>query len=91
MKRYNLIIFIGFLLVVPAIAAIGWADTSDVKGPPVVVVKKSGPHCKDDSNCFNRYHPAIKPGVNAKPGQMVVFETRDALDSDLDFQSIVLQ
>gem|GEM_PF-3404234 len=88
MKRDKIIGFIGALLIVPAIAAIVWADTSDVKGPPVVVVKKSGPNCKDDSNCFNRYHPTIKPAVNARPGQLIVFETRDALDSDLNFQSI---
>ncbi|MDJ0819449.1 MAG: acetamidase/formamidase family protein [Desulfobacterales bacterium] len=88
MRRQKRIGVIGIILVVTAIAAIVWADTSDVKGIPEVVVKKSGPHCKDDANCFNRYHPAIKPKVKAKPGQMIVFETRDALDSDLDFQSI---
>ena len=64
------------------------ADTTDVKGPPGVVVKKSGVHCKDDPNCFNRYHPAIKPVARAKPGEMIVFETRDALDSDFSFDTI---
>jgi len=88
MKRQKLLGVIGALLIVPAIAAVVWADTSDVKGSPSVVVKKNGPHCKDDSNCFNRYHPAITPVVDAKPGQQIVFETRDALDSDLNFQSI---
>jgi len=63
------------------------ADTTDVKGPPQVEVKKQGAHCADDSHCFNRYHPAIKPVVRAKPGQFIVFETRDALDSDLNFGS----
>ena len=65
-----------------------YADTSDVKGPAPVVVKKSGAHCADDPNCFNRYHPAIKPVGKAQPGQLLVFETRDALDSDLTFDSI---
>ena len=88
MKRHKILGFIGALLIVPTIAANVWADTSDVKGPPVAMVKKSGPNCKDDPNCFNRYHPAIKPVVNARPGQLIVFETRDALDSDLNFQSI---
>ena len=32
------------------------ADTSDVKGPAPVIVAKSGKHCKDDPNCFNRIH-----------------------------------
>ena len=63
------------------------ADTSSVKGPAAVVVKKSGAHCKDDPHCFNRYHPAIKPVAQAKPGQHIVIETRDALDSDLSFDS----
>ncbi|MGQ4808839.1 Acetamidase [Candidatus Entotheonellaceae bacterium PAL068K] len=63
------------------------ADTSDVKGQSVVVVTKDGAHCKDDRHCFNRYHPAIKSVARAKPGQLIVFETRDALDSDLNFQS----
>ena len=83
-----------FIGVVAAVLLVGGggaavrADTSDVKAPAPVVVAKSGIHCKDDPNCFNRYHPAIKPVVRAKPGQMIVFETRDALDSDFDFQSI---
>ncbi len=64
-----------------------YADTTDVKGPAKVVVSKSGAHCKDDPNCFNRYHPSIKPVARAKPGQLIVIETRDALDSDLNFDS----
>lgn len=76
------------VLIVLANVAIVYADTSDVKGSPTVVVKKGGDHCQDDPNCFNRYHPAIKPAAKAKPGQHIVFETRDALDSDLNFRSI---
>ena len=64
------------------------ADTTDQKWQETVVVAKSGDHCVDDSNCFNRYHYAIKPVTRAKPGQMVVFETRDALDSDLKLDSV---
>jgi formamidase len=65
-----------------------WADTSDVKTQSWVYVKKSGAHCADDPNCMNRYHPAIPPVARAKPGQHVVFETRDALDSDFDLESV---
>jgi formamidase len=73
------------LLAVTAACAAGtvWADTSDVKTQSWVYVKKSGAHCADDPNCMNRYHPAIKPVMRARPGQLIVFETRDALDSDL--------
>ncbi len=66
---------------------IGSADTSDVKGPAPVIVAKSGKHCKDDPNCFNRIHYAIKPVARVNPGQQFVLETRDGLDSDLDFNS----
>jgi len=64
-----------------------WADTSDVKLPAPVIVAKTGKHCKDDPHCFNRYHYAIKPAAHVAPGQLFVLETRDALDSDLTFDS----
>lgn len=63
------------------------ADTSSVKGPQPVVVSKSGEHCKDDPNCFNRIHYAVKPVVSVKPGQQFILETRDGLDSEFDFNS----
>jgi len=63
------------------------ADTSSVKGPAPVVVAKSGDHCKDDPNCFNRLHYAVKPVASVKPGQQFVLETRDGLDSEFDFNS----
>jgi formamidase len=64
------------------------SDTTNVMGPAPVVVKKQGAHCKDDRNCFNRLHPAIPMVARAKPGEHIVYETRDALDSDFDFESI---
>jgi formamidase len=67
--------------------ASSFADTSDVKGPAPVVVAKSGEHCKDDPNCFNRIHYAVKPVAHVQPGQIFILETRDGLDSDLNFLS----
>lgn len=64
------------------------ADTTDVKTQSRAAVKKMGAHCANDANCFNRYHPAIKPVLSAKPGQLITFETRDALDSDLKIDSV---
>jgi formamidase len=64
-----------------------YADTTDVKAWQIVRVEKTGKHCADDKNCFNRLHPAIKPVARARPGQQIVFETRDALDSDFDLNS----
>jgi formamidase len=74
------------------IAAAVWstsalADTSDVTWQNQVVVAKQGAHCADDSNCFNRYHPQIPSVARANPGDLIVFETRDALDSDLMLDS----
>lgn len=63
------------------------ADTTDVKWQNQIVIEKSGTHCVDDSNCFNRYHPAIPTVARANPGDMIVFHTRDALDSDLTLES----
>lgn len=66
-------------------AALG--DTTDVKTQSTVEVKKRGAHCVDDPSCMNRYHYAIKPIGRAKPGQMIRYETRDALDSNLNLSS----
>ena len=64
------------------------ADTTDVTWQTKVVLEKQGEHCVDDPNCFNRYHPAIPPAARAKPGDMIVLHTRDALDSDLNLDSV---
>ncbi len=63
------------------------ADTTDVKTHTTVEVTKEGEHCEDDPNCFNRYHPAIKPVASAKPGDLIKVHTRDALDSNLTIDS----
>ena len=63
------------------------ADTTDVKTQSVVRVKKMGAFCAADANCMNRYHYAFKPIATADPGQSLIFETRDAFDSDLNLKS----
>jgi len=70
-----------------AFVATAQADTTDTKWQTRVVVAKQGAHCVDDPNCFNRYHPAIPAVARAKSGDMIVFHTRDALDSDLTLDS----
>ncbi len=79
-------------LAVCAVALFGFigtaaADTTDSKWQSRVVIAKQGDHCVDDPNCFNRYHPDIPAVARAKPGDMIVFHTRDALDSDLTLES----
>jgi len=70
-----------------AFAGAALADTSDVRWRDTVRVEKQGEHCVDDPNCFNRFHPAIPMVAEANPGDEIIVETRDALDSDLDLQS----
>jgi len=79
-------------LVLCAVAVFGFAgtaaaDTTDSKWKTEVVIAKQGDHCVDDPNCFNRYHPDIPTVARAKPGDMIVFHTRDPLDSDLTLDS----
>lgn len=64
------------------------ADTTDVVTQSTVEVLKEGPHCEEDPNCFNRYHPAIKPIAKARPGDLITVHTRDALDSNLTIDSL---
>jgi formamidase len=69
------------------LAAAASADTTDQTWQSRVVIAKQGAHCVDDPNCFNRYHPDIPAVARAKPGEMIVLHTRDALDSDLRLDS----
>jgi formamidase len=52
-----------------------------------LIVAKSGKHCKDDPNCFNRIHYAVKPVARVSPGRQFILETRDGLDSEFNFDS----
>ena len=63
------------------------ADTGTVKAWETVRIDRLGNHCADDKNCFNRMHPAIPAVLTAKPGQQIVFSTRDAFDADLNLDS----
>lgn len=69
------------------LVATATADTTDSTWQNRVVLAKQGAHCVDDPACFNRYHPDIPTVARAKPGDMIVFHTRDALDSDLTLDS----
>jgi formamidase len=63
------------------------AGPSWAPDPNALVLKRSGATCADDPNCFNRLHPGVKPVARAKPGQQIVFETRDAADTTLGLDS----
>ena len=74
-----------FTVLLPLIAV---ADTSDQKWMTKVEVKKEGPHCINDKNCFNRYHPKIKAVAKANVGDMIILHTRDALDAEFTLNSV---
>ena len=65
-----------------------YADTTDQKWMTIVELKKQGMHCVDDPNCFNRYHPEVPEKAKANVGDMIVYHTRDALDSEFRLDSI---
>jgi formamidase len=54
-----------------------------------VVLKRTGVFCHEDTNCHNRWHYAIKPAANADPGDIIVFETRDAIDTGFTMSNTV--
>jgi formamidase len=83
----SLLLNVGWVALAIMIAGPAPADTRDVKHEAPILVAKTGAHCSDDSNCFNRYNPSIEPVARAAPGQIVVLETRDAFDSNLNLQS----
>ena len=66
-----------------------FADTTDQRWMTKVELKKKGMHCVDDPNCFNRYHPEIPPKADANVGDMIIYHTRDALDSEFRLDSTV--
>jgi len=69
-------------------SSISYSDTTDQTWMNIVELKKTGDHCVDDKNCFNRYHPYIPPAAKANPGDIIVLHTRDALDSEFKIDSI---
>ena len=64
------------------------ADTTDQNWMNKVELQRTGAHCIDDKNCFNRYHPAIPAAASADVGDLIVLHTRDALDAEFTLDSI---
>ena len=63
------------------------ADTTDQRWMTKVELTKRGMHCADDPNCFNRYHPDIPSKADANVGDMIIYHTRDALDTEFRLDS----
>ncbi len=63
------------------------AASFEVKAFNTVTLKRTGQRCADDPLCINRLHPGVAMTARAKPGDLIVFETRDAVDGDFDLQT----
>ena len=48
--------------------------------PESVVVGATHGFCIEDASCINRLHPSIPMTHRVKPGQTILFHTRDAVD-----------
>lgn len=46
----------------------------------IVIVGGEGQDCLEDPGCVNRLHPDIPMAARARPGQTILFRTRDARD-----------
>jgi formamidase len=64
--------------------------TADVGASPRSITIDRGAHLEQEPRTgHNRWHPEIEPALEVEPGELVVLETRDALDGYLNAQSTV--
>ena len=72
-----------FLVLLFTAASICQAGAVEIEEDALVIEMTDG-WCTQDPNCYNRYHHAVPMSVRARPGQMIVMETRNTLDFNLD-------
>ncbi len=77
---------VAFLMMFSLLLLAGGVDP-DMAAAKTVKIGKTGARCANDPNCHNRWHWAIKTVGTADPGDLIVFETRDALDGALNRNS----
>lgn len=54
--------------------------TGALEAQEIIEVGGKGDSCLEDKQCVNRIHPNITMTARAKPGQTILFHTRDAAD-----------
>lgn len=52
-----------------------------------VEIERRGETAKDDPSCFNRLHWSIEPVARAKPGDYIIYNTRDAFDDQFNMNT----
>ena len=77
------ILFLVTLIVSPVFAhflSITSAYADAIYDPATIVVGATHGLCIEDASCINRLHPSIPMTHRVKPGQTILFHTRDAVD-----------
>ncbi|MDT8397778.1 MAG: acetamidase/formamidase family protein [Pseudomonadales bacterium] len=74
------------LLVLTSLLGIFFADSIATvnAADDALVIRKQGRNCGEDPNCINRLHHELPMTLHARPGQTIVFETRNTTDFPLD-------
>jgi len=80
-------ILAAFLMMALAMVFVDLAIATDLRIPVIRDASGTPIPCVGDPKCHNRFHPAIPPVAFAHPGDVVVFETRDAFDNQFNFDS----
>ncbi len=73
--------FLFLALILVSLALVTAAVAKEVR------LRRTGVFCDEDPLCHNRWHPAIKPVAFADPGDLIIYETRDALDTNWNMSS----
>ncbi len=73
-----------FWLTVLLVVLLALVASSVTPAQQIIEVGDRSLNCLDDPHCMNRIHPAIPMTARAKPGDTIVFHTRNASDFDLD-------
>jgi len=75
-----------------AMALVVWAGSSFAADTVYLPITREGSwpvKCKDEKHgtCHNRWHPDIKAAATANPGDVAIFETRDAFDGPFKWET----
>ncbi|MBI3989557.1 MAG: acetamidase/formamidase family protein, partial [candidate division NC10 bacterium] len=72
------------ILALIVVSTLGMMDLAWAK---TIRIQKTGFRCGEDPRCHNRWHPAIKHVATADPGDILIYETRDAVDHTFSMSS----
>ncbi|MDA1371556.1 MAG: acetamidase/formamidase family protein [Proteobacteria bacterium] len=68
-------------ILLPLVVGLVLSNSAGAADNNIVIVGGEGADCIEDVGCVNRLHPDIPMAARARPGQTILFRTRDARDS----------